>query len=75
MFFRTYLLRYLENDLEHRPPIDWDKPRELFTPLRMPMYVTYTDPANGRRYRSEHELEFTFSKQVNVIFRKQEEIP
>jgi hypothetical protein len=78
--FRGYFIAYLENDLQHRPPIDWDAIKtqddahDLFAPLKMPLCVVYTDPATGRRYRSEHELEFTFGKHSTVIFRRQVEI-
>jgi hypothetical protein len=77
---RFYFISYLENDLRNRPPIDWEAIRsqedakDLFEPLKMPINVVYTDPATGKKYRSEHELEFTFSKHATVIFRKQVEI-
>lgn len=72
--FRGYFIAYLENDLRHRPPINWeriqtqdDDAHDLFEPLKMPLSVVYTDPATGKRYRSEHELEFTFGKYATVI--------
>jgi hypothetical protein len=78
LVFRDNLISYLQNDLRSRPPIDWDAvsagEKDLFDPLKMPFNAIYTDPATGRKYRSEHELEFTFGKRANVIFRKQVEI-
>jgi Flp pilus assembly pilin Flp len=78
--FGTYLIRYLYTGLENRPPFDWSKVKtqddahDLFAPMKMPIFVVYTDPATGKRYRSEHELEFHFSQHVAVIFQKQTEI-
>lgn len=78
--FGTYLIRYLNAGLENRPPFDWSKVKtqdhahDLFAPMKMPISVVYVDPATGKRYRSEHELEFTFGEHVSVIFKKQSEI-
>lgn len=78
LLFGQYFITYLEHDLRMRPPVDWQAvaagERDLFEPLRMAMCVTYTDPITNRRYRSEHELEMTFSRHVTVIFRSQIEV-
>ncbi len=78
--FGTYLIKYLHTGIENLPPFDWSKVKtqedahDLFAPMKMPISVVYTDPATGKRYRSEHELEFTFGQHVSVIFQKQTEI-
>lgn len=78
--FGTYLIRYLYTGLENRPPFDWSKvitqddAHDLFALMKMPISVAYTDPATGKSYRTEHELE-TFGKHVSVILKKQSEIP
>jgi hypothetical protein len=78
--FGTYLIKYLHAGLENLPPFDWSKVKtqddahDLFAPMKLPISVVYTDPGTGKRYRSEHELEFTFGQHVSVIFQKQTEI-
>lgn len=75
--FRDHFIGYLENDVRNRTPVDWDAVASkggLFTPLRMPITVRYLDPATGRNYHTEHELQFAFNKHVKVIFRSQQDM-
>ena len=79
--FGLHLIRYLHMGIENLPPFDWSKVKtqddahDLFAPMKMSISVVYTDPATDKRYRSEHELEFTFGQHASVLFQKQTEIP
>jgi hypothetical protein len=72
LIFRDRFVQYLENDLENRPFLGWDGPRDLFTPLQIPLNVTYRDPRTGREYRTIHDLELAFGKHLTVKFRREE---
>jgi len=67
--FRSNFIKYLESGLESQRSINWESlgpTSYVFAPLHIPISVTYTDPATGRRFRSEHDLEFTYAKHAKV---------
>lgn len=74
-FWQSYLIRYLETELENRPPVDWSRESlDLFKPSEFSLFVTYSDQSSRRRYRSEHTLTLSLRREVKVRFVRDEEM-
>jgi len=80
LVFRDRFIQYLDTGLRARPARDWstvttrDDVRDFFSPLVIRLNVRYTDAVTRRGYRSEHHLEFTYSRHATAKFEGDAEI-